>query len=123
MAMDAQQARAHAEDWVAAWNARDLEAIMGHYAPEVCFTAPTVISRWGKPDGVLVGKEALHRHFARGLELAPDVHFELIDVLMGVDGMTVLYRRETGALVTDVVVFDEDYKGIDVRAYYTPPPA
>lgn len=43
--------------------------------------------------------------FARGLELAPSLRFELIDVLFGVDGMTVVYRRETGTLVADIVIF------------------
>ena len=121
--MDRRRAYAHAEDWVVAWNARDLESIVSQYAPEVLFSAPAVISRWGKDDGVLVGKDELRRYFARGLELAPDVHFELVDVPTGVGGATVLYRRETGTLVADVVVFDENYKGLDVRAYYTQAPA
>lgn len=37
----------------------------------------------------------------------------------GVDGMAIHYLRKTGTLVPDVVVLDEDYKGVDVRAYYT----
>ncbi len=121
--MDTQRARLHAEQWVAAWNARDLDAILEHYALTIRFTAPTVISRWNKPDGVLVGREALRRHFEQGLARAPHLHFELIDVLMGVDGMTIIYRRETGTLVADVVVLDENYQTVDVRAYYgvTPP--
>ncbi len=121
--MDKQRARVHAERWIAAWNARDLDAIMEHYAPTIRFAAPTVISRWNKPEGVLVGREPLRQHFKQGLERAPHLHFELIDVLMGVDGMTIIYQRETGTLVADVVVLDENYQGVEVRAYYgvTPP--
>src|SRR5260221_8994606 len=121
--MDQQRARAHAEQWIAAWNARNLDAIMEQYAPSIRFTAPTVISRWNKTDGILIGRDELHRHFKRGLDLAPHLHFELIDVLMGVDGVTIIYRRETGALVADVVVLDENYQGVEVHAYYgvTPP--
>jgi hypothetical protein len=33
---------------------------------------------------------------------------------MGVDGMTILYRWETGTFVTNMLVLDEDYKGVDV---------
>ena len=97
--MDTHRARAHAEQWIAAWNARDLDAILEQYAPTIRFRAPTVISRWNKPDGVLIGRDELHRHFKSGLELAPNLHFEVIDVLMGIDGVTIIYRRETGALV------------------------
>ncbi len=94
-----------------------------HYVPSIRFTAPTVISRWNKPDGILIGRDELRRHFKRGLDLAPHLHFELIDVLMGVDGVTIIYRRETGALVADIVVLDENYQGVEVHAYYgvTPP--
>lgn len=121
--MDKQRACVPAEQWIAAWNARDLDAIMEHYAPTIRFAAPTVISRWNKPDGVLIGREPLRQHFKQGLERAPHLHFELIDILMGVDGMTISYRRETGTLVADVVVLDENYQGVEVRAYYgvTPP--
>ncbi len=40
--MDTQRARAHAEQWIAAWNARDLDAILEQYAPTIRFCAPTV---------------------------------------------------------------------------------
>ncbi len=116
--MDRQQARIRAEQWIAAWNGRNLDAIMEHYAPSVRFSAPTVITRWNKADGVLIGIDALRQHFKRGLELAPNLHFELVDVLMGVDGMTIVYRRETGAFVVDVVLLNEDYQGVEVRVYY-----
>ena len=42
---------------------------------------------------------------------------------MGVDGVTIIYRRETGTLVAEVVVLDENYQGVEVCTYYgvTPP--
>lgn len=116
--MDRQQARIRAEQWIGAWNERNLDAIMEHYTPSVRFSAPTVICRWKKADGILMGTDALRQHFKRGLERAPNLHFELVDVLMGVDGMTIVYRRETGALVVDVVLLNEDYQGVEVRVYY-----
>jgi ketosteroid isomerase-like protein len=35
-------ARKLANDWVAAWNAHDLEAILGHYEDDVELTSPAV---------------------------------------------------------------------------------
>lgn len=66
------QARAHADRWLTAWNARDLEDIMRCYSEDVDFVAPTVAARWGRPSGQLRGKDELRAHFARGLALAPD---------------------------------------------------
>ncbi len=121
--MSEEKLRAHACQWIDAWNRRDLDAVMDSYAPEVKFQAQTVVGRWKKEDGLLVGKEELRRHFACGLELAPDLRFDLLEILTGMNGVVILYRRETGALVADVVELDEEYRGVDVRAYYTQAPA
>ena len=45
------RARELAEEWVAAWNAHDLDAIMALYAPGVVFQTPTIIDTLGIPDG------------------------------------------------------------------------
>ncbi len=37
--------------WVAAWNRRDLDGIMTHYAENVEFWSPTVITRLGIASG------------------------------------------------------------------------
>jgi len=41
--------RAHADQWLNAWAARDLDAIMACYSDTVDFAAPTVVTRWGRP--------------------------------------------------------------------------
>lgn len=60
--------REHADRWLAAWNARDLDAIMDCYAEDVDFVAPTVVARWKRSDGRLRGAAELRQHFQRGLE-------------------------------------------------------
>lgn len=118
--MDETQTRRVTQDWVDAWNRGDLDRIMTHYADDVTFSAPTVAVRWGIESGQLHGTVALRAHFARGLQ-APNLHFELLDVLLGMDGYTLVYRRETGALVADVVAVDEQDRGKTVRVYYGAP--
>ena len=115
-----QQARQLAQGWVAAWNRHDLNGIMNHYADNVEFWSPTVISRQGIPSGKIQGKAKLREHFAKGLELfGNNIRFDLLQVLVGVDGMTVYYRRENDAEVADVVVLDENNKAVHVRAFYS----
>jgi len=98
----------HATSWIAAWNRRDLDAILDHYAEEIVFQADTVASRWGRPDGVLRGKAELREHFKRGLELAGDLRFELEEVFTCPGDYAVLYRRKNGNRVIDTVVLDEE---------------
>jgi ketosteroid isomerase-like protein len=106
-----------ARDWCDAWNRRDLDGIMCHYADDIEFSSPTVIKRWGIADGWLRGRDKVRENFAVGVK-APDLHFELLDVLIGVNTMCVLYRRETGALVTDLVELDANGRGRRVIACY-----
>ncbi|MWA01441.1 hypothetical protein F8568_013830 [Actinomadura sp. LD22] len=103
---------------MAGWDARDLDGIMACYSDDVDFAAATVVSRWDRPDGRLRGKEELRRHFERGLELAPELRFAEEAFLPGPGGYALLYRRENGNRVLDVVELDEDGRAARVRAFY-----
>ena len=105
-------------DWIEAWNTHDLERIMSHYADEVEFTAQTVIARWGKADGKLIGKEELRLHFDKGLALAPDIHFTVEKILWAPNGYAVLYHRENGNRAMDAVELNEGGQAAKVTAYY-----
>jgi hypothetical protein len=110
--------RVIAEDWIAAWNAHDLDRIMGHYAEEVEFEANTVVARWHKPDGKLRGLSELREHFRLGLSLAPRTHFTLEQVFFAPSGYAVLYQRDNGNQVLDVVELNELDKAQKVKAFY-----
>jgi hypothetical protein len=118
--MQIDNARKVAADWCDAWNRRDLDAIMEHYADDVEFSSPTVVNRWGIADGWLRGSGKVRANFAIGIK-APGLRFELVDVLLGVNSMCVVYRRESGALVTDLVELDSNGKGRRVTACYGSP--
>jgi hypothetical protein len=111
-------ARIHADRWLTAWNSHDLDAIMACYTDDVDFSASTVITRWGRSDGCLHGKEELRRHFARGLELAPNLSFIEVALLTNPSGYALLYQRDNGNRVLDVVELDEHHRATRVRAYY-----
>jgi ketosteroid isomerase-like protein len=116
-AVNNEEAWQAAREWCDAWNRRDIEGIMHHYADDVEFSSPTVVKRWGIADGWLRGKDKVKDNFAVGVQ-SKDLRFELLDVLFGVNAMCVVYRRETGALVTDLVELDENGKGRRVIACY-----
>lgn len=117
--LNAELARQIAQSWIDAWNHRDLDAIMQHYGDNVEFSSPAVIQRWGEQtQGRLVGKAALRKHFARGLELQPKLRFDLVDVLVGIDAVTILYRRQTGVLAADIVELSADGTAHRGAAFY-----
>jgi ketosteroid isomerase-like protein len=118
MPLSAEEIRAHAEQWIAAWNQRDIEKIMEHYAEDIEFEANTVVRRWQKADGKLIGRDELRKHFEFGLSLAPSLHFELEDVFFAPSGYAVLYRRDNGNRVLDVVELDARNKACRVKAFY-----
>lgn len=82
--------------------------------------SPRVVERTGAADGWLRGKDALRRYFAVGVA-APGLRFDLVDVALGVGALTVVYRRETGALVTDVCELDADGRIARVVVCYGAP--
>ncbi|KAJ3299494.1 hypothetical protein HK104_008683 [Borealophlyctis nickersoniae] len=95
-----------AENWISAWNARDLEGIMGHYAANVRFTSPRVAAApagVGDPSGTLYGSDRLRRYFSAAMgSLPPGPLMELISVGVGVGGeVAVVYKRETGTVVVE----------------------
>jgi ketosteroid isomerase-like protein len=116
--MTYEEAEAHAKDWIEAWNAHDLERIMSHYSPDVEFEAETVRTRWEQPGGKLLGIAELRKHFALGLKLAPQLKFQLEQVLLAPSGYAILYRRENGNRVIDCVALNDAGQAAKVTAYY-----
>jgi ketosteroid isomerase-like protein len=116
--MTEDEARHFAEAWLAAWNSRDVDAIVAHYADDAIITSPLVLRRLGRDDGTLRGRDELREYVSIGLRSVPDLYFTLHHVLTGVDGLAVVYARENGALVADVMVLDDAGKVRRARAYY-----
>jgi len=111
-------AEAHAKDWIEAWNVHDLERILSHYSQDVVFEAETVKARWKKADGKLRGIAELRKHFALGLELAPNLKFHLEQVFLAPSGYAILYQRDNGNRVIDSVIIDDVGLATKVIAYY-----
>jgi hypothetical protein len=85
-----------AHEWVAAWNAHDLDSIMAHYDDDVELTSPVAAQFLGAPGGKVAGKENLRAYFRRGLEAYPELRFELEDVLYGTSSVVLYYTNQKG---------------------------
>ena len=109
-------ADAFAEDWIAAWNARDLERILAHYAAEIVFLSPVAQKRVG--DGRVVGIPALRAYWGQGLAAQSDLKFELVDVLVGHSCLTILYRNHRDQSAAETFEFGAEGKVVQSYACY-----
>jgi len=118
--IEEKEARKLAREWIEAWNERDLERILSHYAEDVVFTSPFAIKLAESPNGTIKGKAALRDYFAKGLENFPKLHFELVEVLAGVASVTLYYKSVQNRLAAEVMELGPKGLVIRVMAHYTP---
>jgi ketosteroid isomerase-like protein len=91
-----EQAYELAEHWVQAWNSHDLDKIMSHYEEDVILVSPLAAKILDDPLGTFKGKKLLRNYFKKGLEVYPDLNFELIDVMWGLSSVVFYYINQKG---------------------------
>jgi len=116
-----EQAAGFAKEWYAAWNAHDLDAMLAHYSDDVEFTSPFVVAISDEPTGTIRGKDAVRAYFQRGLERFPDLHFEPLETLVGVDSVTLVYVSVENRRAAEVMTLDTDGRVVRVLAHYRDP--
>ena len=120
IAMISQEDADHfADDWIAAWNAHDLDRILSHYRGDVRFASPFATVHAGAPDGVVRGLPSLRRYFERALSAYPDLRFDLFAALPGVDSVALQYRSVGGRHAIEVMELDERRRVHRVAAHYS----
>ncbi|MEX0757370.1 MAG: nuclear transport factor 2 family protein [Acidimicrobiia bacterium] len=104
--MNATEFANFAEGWIAAWNSRDLDRILEHYATDVVIRTPRAADWDPLTGGVVEGLVAVRRYWCAALRASPHLRFELDSTLTSAGGGTILYRNHRGELVAETVVFD-----------------
>lgn len=116
--MDESFAEGFAADWIGSWNAHDLERVLSHYADDMEMSSPIIVQIAGEPSGRLRGKAAVRAYWGRALQLIPNLKFELLSVLVGVDSITLFYVGAHGRLAAEVFHFGSDRKVMRAFAHY-----
>jgi ketosteroid isomerase-like protein len=107
-----------AERWLADWNQHNLEAILSHYSNDIIFTSPLVSKILNRADGTIQGKAPLQDYFARGLQTYPDLQFELIQVLVGVNSVVIYYHSINKLLAAEFMQVNPSGSIVKVNAHY-----
>ena len=93
--------------------------MLSHYADNVEFTSPVIFELLGDPSGTIRGKEALRSYFEKGLAAYPNLRFELLHVLAGVDSVCIFYRSvHRGGLGAEVMVLNPQGQVARLMVHY-----
>src|SRR5690348_2227048 len=107
-----------AQDWIQAWNAHDLDAIMSHYDEDVVLVSPVAAKLLGDPLGTVKGTAALRAYFQKGLEFYPHLKFDLVDVMWGISSLVLYYTNQNSTKSGEFMEIGEDGKIVRVVANY-----
>jgi predicted ester cyclase len=119
MALTKEEAWKLANDWVAAWNAHDLDLIMTHYEDAIELTSPVIALLLSTPDGKITGKANLRAYFKRGLEAYPNLQFQLENVLWGLNSLVLYYINQKGTRTAEFMELSATGKVVRVVANYS----
>lgn len=79
LSLDRSHREAFASRWAAAWNRRDVEAVLAHFRDDIVFTSPTALTVAGV--ATIRGKQALRDYWNEALAGIGTLHFTVDHVL------------------------------------------
>ena len=107
-----------ARQWIAAWNAHDLDLINSHYSDDVVFSSPFVKRIGADDSGSLRGRAALLEYFRAALAKFPVLSFQLRSVFIGIDTVTIVFDIVNGFLAAETMALSDTGKITRVWAQY-----
>jgi ketosteroid isomerase-like protein len=107
-----------ANDWLSAWNERDIDRILSHYADDVVFHSPRIALVMGNDAMSVHGKKALQTYWTGALSRARQLFFTVDDILVSSDAVTILYTNHREEKVAETFVFNADGEvSLSIAAY------
>ncbi len=109
-------AKQFAREWVSSWNSHDIGKIVSHYADEIVLVSPVARNILGYPE--VRGITAVKKYFEKGLDVYPDLRFELQDVLYGDSSLVLCYVNQAGIKAGEFMQLDSSGKVLKMHAHY-----
>ena len=108
------------KEWLSSWNAHNLDMILKHYSDNFSIETPMALKLFPESSGFIKGKSNVRKYWAVGLERIPDLKFKLLDVLIGVNGLTIYYKNiATNKKSVEVMNFNTEGKVDKVIVNYS----
>ena len=112
------QAHNFANDWIASWNAHDLNRVMSHYDDDVEYFSMFLLKLTDNKTGKLQGKDDLRDYLAKGLAAYPRLNFKLINVFLGVASVTLQYKSVNNMVAAEVFEINDNGLASRVQCHY-----
>jgi hypothetical protein len=93
--------------WIAAWNSHDIVQILSHYEDDFEFSSPVLAKVLPASSGKLSGKTTAHAYWSKGLAARPDLFFEPLTILKGVNSAVIYYKGLGGKLCAEYFEFTD----------------
>lgn len=113
-----EKAQKIAHQWIKAWNDRDLDKIMFHYENNILLISPIAVKILDKPNGTVSGKKELRKYFQKGLEIYPNLRFDLQDIMWGISSLVLYYVNQNGTKAGEFMEISTSGKISRVIAHY-----
>ena len=102
--------------WIDAWNRRDIEAVLAHFADGVTFTSPVAAAITGS--ATVRGKDAIRAYWQAALARSTRLVFTLDHALWDTEGreLAIVYERDADGArsrMCEMLAFDAE--GMVVR--------
>ena len=107
-----------ASEWIDAWNSRNLDRVLAHYADDFEFSSPFIVRVVGESSCILRGKEAVGAYWTKALAGLPHLVLTLDAVHLGVNSLVLQYHRNDGPVASEVFEFGSDGKVVRSSAHY-----
>ena len=118
MKITKQFAKSFADEWVHAWNNKDIEAIMSHYVDDVVFSSPFILIAQVNNKGTIYGKSELRKYFERALSKNSDLHFDLKHIMVGIKSITLIYTRKQTMLSSETMILNDEGEVVEGLSHY-----
>jgi hypothetical protein len=106
-----------AADWIASWNSHSVQDILSHYDEAFEFSSPVLAKVNPSSGGTLIGTAAARAYWSKGLAARPDLNFELVTLLKGVNSVVIYYKGLGGKLCAEFFAFGPNGKVISSHAH------
>lgn len=107
-----------ANNWLTAWNLKDVDKIVEFYSDEVVLVSPTVKEVTGRHGGITVIKSELREMLSKVFQQIPELHYSLVAVAVGIDSLTIYFTSSLCDMVADVLKFDNGLRITKSYTYY-----
>lgn len=113
-------AKIFAEEWINSRNSHDIDKILNHYSHDFMIETPMAAKLFPESNGKVLGKADVRKYWQIGLERIPNLKFVILDILIGINGLTIYYiNTATNKKSVEIMNFNEEQKVNKAIVHYS----